>query len=114
MTEQVKIDTKKLDEILKNLHPEASKVVSKRGLKVASDWAADVRVDTSAFRNSILSESEMDETDDLLFIAQDGVTYGIFNELGTHKMAAKPSLSQAINQNEKSFIQDFVHLFERL
>lgn len=105
----VQLDTKELDRILQNLEPKANRLVNRRGQKVASDWASQVRVDTSAFRNSILSESRMASR--LLFIAQDGVTYGIFNELGTYKMSAKPDLMNAITRNEKPFMESFKELF---
>jgi len=104
------IDTSVLDRITAELAPKAGRIVNTYGLKIASDWAADVPVDTGTYRNSIPSESGM--TGDLTFTAQDGVEYGVFVELGTSKMAARPSLTPAIEHNSKSFFDAFKELFE--
>ena len=104
------LDTKILDRITDEMKPKARKIVNKYGLAIASSWAKDVNVDTSAFRNSILSESQM--TDDLTFTASDGVDYGIWQELGTSRMAARPSLSTAFEMWRDKFLNEFEDLFK--
>jgi hypothetical protein len=104
------LDTALLDKITVEMRPKARKIVNKYGLAITSSWAADVNVDTSAFRNSILSESKM--TDDLTFTASDGVEYGIWQELGHGSVAAKPSLSQAFEMWREKFLTAFSELFK--
>ena len=106
----IQLDTSLLDKITAELRPAASDIINKRGTKIASDWAQGVAVDTSAFRNGILSESHLES--DLLYIAQDAVEYGIYQELGTSKMAARPNLVPAIENNYEPLIKDFEDLFK--
>lgn len=106
----LKIDTRVLDRMVAEARPKASKIINTFGLKIASDWAANVPVDTGAFRSSILSESQM--AGEMTFIAQDGVEYGVFVELGTSRMAARPSLVPAIENNRQAFFNAFKELFE--
>ena len=60
--------------------------------------------------DSILSESHLEKP--LVFILQDGVTYGIHLELGTSKMAAYPFVIPAIKWGEKDYINAFKDLFK--
>ena len=106
----ITLDTSVLDRITAQMRPNAAKIVNTYGLKVASEWAADVPVDTGNYRNSITSESQM--TDELTFTAQDGTDYGVFVELGTSKMAARPSLVPALESNAQAFEQAFAELFK--
>jgi len=106
----ITLDTSVLDKITAEMKPKAAKIVNAYGLKVASEWAADVPVDTGNYRNSITSESGM--TDDMTFTAQDGTDYGVFVELGTNKMAARPSLVPALENNTQPFQDAFAELFK--
>ena len=67
----VKLDTKILDRMTAEIKPMARAVVQKYGWAIASEAAQRAPVDTSALRNSILSESKM--TGDMEFTVQDGV-----------------------------------------
>lgn len=104
------IDTKVLDRITAEIRPRASRIVNTYGLAIASTAAQNAPVDTGALRNSILSESQMDG--DMTFTVQDGVEYGIFQELGTHKMAAQPFLIPAIEEWADRFQAAFAELFK--
>lgn len=104
------LDTRKLDELLRNHEKEAGEIVNKYGTKIAGDAAALAPVDTGTLRSSVLSESDMRSK--LVFILQDGVEYGIFQELGTSRMAAHPFVIPAIKRNEKSYINAFRELFK--
>lgn len=106
----VYLDTSVLDKITAEMEPKASKIVNKYGLAITTDWAKDVNVDTSAYRNSILSESKM--ISDMTFEASDGVEYGVWNEIGTSKRAAKPSLTQAVEFWREKFLNAFSELFK--
>jgi HK97 gp10 family phage protein len=106
----VTLDTSVLDHITAQMEPEARKVVNKYGLIIASQAAQNAPVDTAALRNSLLSESGM--TDDLTYTVRDGVTYGIFQELGTSKMAAQPFLVPALETWRDKFLKAFEGLFK--
>ena len=106
----VVLDTTVLDKITAEMKPEARKIVNKYGLVITDAAARMAPVDTAALRNSLLSESRM--TDDLTFTVSDGVEYGIFQELGTSKMAAQPFLVPAIEAWRERFLNAFGELFK--
>ena len=108
--EGVTLDTSLLDKLTAEIAPRASKVVESYGFKITSEAAQDAAVDTGALRNSITSESHMQEP--LLFIVQDGVEYGAFVELGTSRQAARPFMVPAIENNRDGFIQAFADIFK--
>ena len=104
------IDTAVLDNLAENIKPKASKIVSEYGLRITGDAAQLAPVDTGALRNSITAESHMEN--DLLFIVQDGVEYGIYQEFGTSRMAAQPFLIPAFEKWVDKFQQAFKAVFE--
>jgi len=104
------LDTRKLDQILRDLEPDASKIVNKYGTAITGEAAKGAPVDTGALRASLLSESKLREK--LLFILQDGVEYGVFQELGTSRMAAHPFVVPAILRWERRFLDAFKELFK--
>lgn len=106
----VNLDTSELDALIANTRPQASRIVESHGWKIAGDAAQLAPVDTSALRNSLLSESGMEN--DLTFIVQDGVEYGVFQELGTSKMAAQPFVVPAVEKDEQAFLDAFKELFK--
>ena len=105
----VKLDTTVLDKMTANIRPKASQVVNKYGQIIAGSAAERAPLDTGALRNSLLSESKLRKQ--LLFILQDGVEYGIFQELGTHKMAAHPFVVPAMEDWRDRFGKAFGELF---
>lgn len=105
----IKIDTAVLDRITADMRPKASEIVETYGIKIMSEAAQNAPVDTAALRNSITSESGM--TGDLQYTVQDGVEYGVFQELGTSKMAAQPFLVPALEHNRQAFQNAFKELF---
>src|SRR5688572_4884483 len=92
----IQINTAILDKLTADMRPKAAEIVEEHGFATASEAAQGAPVDTAALRNSILSESKM--TGELTFTIQDGVNYGIFQELGTSKMAAQPFLVPAVER----------------
>ena len=106
----VKIDTRVLDKITAEIHPKASRTVAKYGLIITGEAAKNAPLDTGALRSSITSESMM--TGDMSFTVQDGVNYGIFQELGTSKMAAQPFLLPAVEAWRQKFLDAFAELFK--
>jgi len=105
------LDMTKLEGLLAHLRPSASKVVETYGLAITSEAARNAPLQFGALRNSITSESHMEN--DLLFIVQDGVEYGVFQEFGTSKMAAQPFLIPAIETWRDRYFQAFAKIFEQ-
>lgn len=106
----VKIDTSVLDKITAEMQPKAGRIVNTYGLAIAGEAAKNAPLDTGALRNSILSESTM--TGDLSYTVQDGVEYGIFQELGTSRMSARPFLLPAVEAWRQRFENAFSELFK--
>jgi len=106
----VTLDTSVLDRIIAQMRPKAARIVETHGLAIASEAAQLAPVDTGALRNSITSESQM--TGELTFTVSDGVEYGVFQELGTYKMAAQPFLVPAVEHWSQKFLDAFMELFK--
>ncbi len=106
----VYLDTSVLDRMTAEIRPKASETVNKYGLAITSQAAQGAPVDTGALRSSITSESKM--TGDMTFTIQDGVEYGVFQELGTYKMAAQPFLIPALEAWAQRFLNAFAELFK--
>ena len=113
------LDTRKLDQVLRDLEPDASKIVNKYGTAITGEAAKGAPVDTGALRASLLSESKLREK--LLFILQDGVEYGLRQELGfvgvdslgrSYNQAARPFVVPAILRWERRFLDAFKELFK--
>ena len=104
------LDTAALDKIIAESKPKAAEIVHKYGIVITGDAAKGAPVDTGALRNSITSESGM--TGELEFTVSDGVEYGIFQELGTHKMGAHPFMVPALEKWADRFIKAFAELFK--
>ena len=107
--DSVKIDTAILDQMIRDAPGKAGGIVHKFGLAITGDAAQNAPVDTAALRNSITSESQM--VDALNFIVQDGVKYGVFQELGTSRMAAHPFMVPAVEHRTNGFFSAFAELF---
>lgn len=104
------IDTSVLDKITVQMRPKAAGIVNRYGLAIATDAVKRAPVDTGALINSIMSESKM--IDEMTYRVQDGVTYGVFQELGTSKMAARPFLKPALEAWRSKFLAAFAELFK--
>ena len=106
----ITLDTSVLDRITAEMKPKAAQIVNTYGLAITSEAAQNAPVDTGNLRNTITSESQM--TGELTFTAQDGTDYGIFQELGTSKMAAHPFLIPALEHWAQRFQDAFSELFK--
>lgn len=106
----ITLDTAVLDRITEELKPGAARIVEKYGMAITGEAASNAPVDTGALKNSITSESHM--TGEMTFTVKDGVSYGVFQELGTHKMAAHPFLVPAVESWSDRFISAFKELFK--
>lgn len=104
------LDTSVLDKITKDLKPGAKKVVNQYGKLVTATAMSLAPVDTGALKASIGAESDM--VDDLTYRVQDGVQYGVFQELGTHRMAAHPFIVPAVEKWADKFLDAIFALIE--
>jgi HK97 gp10 family phage protein len=107
------LDTRLLDKLIRESPAEVDRHLRETGFSIASDWAQGVNVATGALRNSILAESPK-KMGDLHYRVQDGVEYGIYQELGTSRMAAHPALIPAVERNWQPFIQGFADAIKRM
>ena len=64
-------------------------------------------IDTGALLGSITHEQRSAE----VFVLRDGVTYGVYNEFGTHKMAPRPFMIPATEQFGEIVTRKFTELF---
>lgn len=110
MIESIHLDTSVLEKITNEIRPRASRVIENYGNMITSSAIKFAPVDTGALINSISAESKM--TGELTFTLRDGVEYGIFQELGTRKMAAHPFVIPAIEMWREKFLAAFAKIFE--
>lgn len=70
-------------------------VLAKLAQDFAAGWKTNIvavgSVDTGAYLNSVIAEPDGEDG----WIVHDGVDYGVFNEFGTYKMAARPAAQPA-------------------
>jgi HK97 gp10 family phage protein len=106
----ISLDTSLLDAITNEIEDKAAGLIEEVGNEIVKEVLQRVPVDTGDLANSYLEESGM--TGKLIFTIRDGVPYGIFQELGTHKMAAQPHVVPAMEHAEAEVIKAFTELFK--
>ena len=82
----VKLDTSQLDKIATGLGGNTNKVLGIVATDVLQGAIGAAPVDTGALRSSLQTENPAQGS----WNVHDGVEYGIYQELGTYKMAAHP------------------------
>lgn len=100
---RVDIDTRILDKFARSCNMSTDQAVRAAALQVEGVAKNLAPVDTGALKNSIHTERK----GEMEYTVGDGVEYGIFQELGTHKMPAHPFLIPALKRVVK-FINDEV------
>lgn len=104
----VQKDTRVLEKILAQLHPKTEAVLRDAAFRIQADAAIHAPYDTGALSNSMTAEPDTP----LTWIIRDGVQYGIFNEMGTVKMPARPFLVPAVEaERSRGFVDAFRALF---
>jgi HK97 gp10 family phage protein len=88
-----KLDTRVLDRMIAEHEREASQIVRAGSFAVQGHAQDKAPVDTGALKNSLEAE---ERSGPLAWWVHDGVEYGIYQELGTSKMAAQPFLTPAV------------------
>lgn len=91
----VVIDTAILDGLVAAAPGKAKAAVLQGAYMIEADAKQLAPVDTGALRNSIESE----QGEGISAVVHDGVEYGIWQELGTSKMAAQPFMIPALEKN---------------
>ena len=89
----------RLGEIAAEAIPKASAVVQKTAHEVQAGAQLRARVDTGNMKGAI----EAQPTGTLSARVTAGAEYTVYNEYGTHKMAAQPMLRPAAHEQEASF-----------
>ncbi len=92
--ERIEIDTKKLDKFAEKMNWSVDWALGATSFQVTGLAQSTVPVDTGALKNS-LGPTRVKE---LEYQVGDHVEYGIYVELGTHKMAARPFLVPALRK----------------
>lgn len=104
------IDTSVLNKITAEIKPRASAIIEKYGEHIMFSAVKRAPVDTGDLIDTITANSKLIEP--LTFRVQDGKEYGIFQELGTHKMSAHPFLRPAVEEWRERFLSAFSELFK--
>lgn len=91
-----KLDTTGIDKLLAQMGDNVDRAVRETANEVRNVAANLAPVDTGDLRDSL----EAIKVVNGVYWVQDGVEYGIYQELGTYKMAAQPFLVPAIEQAE--------------
>ena len=112
MTGVVTLDMTGLLNAMAKVKPNSAKIVRQAAFKVEAMAKVMCPVDTGALRNSI----NIRQMSSLLWRVQDGPArdgrlYGIYQELGTYKMAAQPFMIPAVEQVSNEYIAMWQGLF---
>jgi HK97 gp10 family phage protein len=86
------LDTRTLERIAASIGGNADQALSAVAFQVEAEAKVRAPVDTGALKNSIHAERKRRG----LYWVADGVEYGIYQELGTSRMAAQPFLVPAV------------------
>ena len=104
------LDTKELERITKEMKPRASRIIRSYGFMMLGSAVRRAPVDTGNLINSMTANSKMIAP--LTYRLQDGVEYGVFQELGTSKMSSRPFMKPAIEEFRDRFFKAFSELFK--
>lgn len=90
------LDTKELDRLASKLGVNTERALAAIAFQVEAEVVNNIRVkhiiDTGALHDSIATEKKAQ----FLYWVADGVEYGIYQELGTSRMSARPFMVPAV------------------
>lgn len=101
MTTSYKLDTSGIDKLLQGMDGNADKAVRDTAYEIRDMAAGYAPVRTGALRDSLEAVKVTQKT----WWVQDGVEYGVYQELGTSKMGAQPFLTPAVEQAEQALAE---------
>jgi len=110
------VDTRKLDKLLQELEPKASRAVRTSAFAVEAGAKVRAPHETYALRNSIKTKTNY-EGDPLRAIVHDEVGYGIYQELGFHhyisgQFIQNPFMIPALEAERPKFEKAMRRLFK--
>lgn len=100
---RLELDTRVLDKFAKSVGYSMDQAIAATAFQVEAEAKPLAPYDTGALQNSIHTEKVSSKH----YIVADGVEYGIYQELGTKRMAAHPFLIPAV-EKVRNFIVDKV------
>lgn len=104
---RVKLDTRVMDRMPGVIRRRAGILLLELGYEVEAHAKRKVPVDTGNLKSTIQT-SEVGPT---TVWVHDGTDYGVYQELGTYKMAAQPYLRPAVERVAKTLGKKFAGLF---
>ena len=104
---KLELDTKVLDKFAESLGQKTDQALSGIAHQVEGEAKNMAPVDTGALKNSINTQKQSEAH----YIVADGVEYGIYQELGTHKMSAHPFLIPAVEKVRNYIIEAVKRIF---
>ena len=102
------LDDRKLRKIMATLDPRAEQILGSSAFAIEGGAKMRAPVMTGALRNSLHTEKK----GHLHYRIADGVEYGIYQELGTHRMAAQPFLIPAVEEERPYLNKRWAELFK--
>jgi HK97 gp10 family phage protein len=87
-------------------------IIGKKAFEIEGDAKKLAPVETGALRASLNAERKSKSP--VRWVIQDGVEYGVFQELGTSRMAAHPFLVPAFEKRVKQLADEIGKAIERL
>lgn len=101
----LKLDTKTLDKWIAMTGQSTDRAMAGIAFQVGGEAANLAPVKTGNLKNSLTANIE--RVSEAHYTVSDGTDYGIYQELGTNKMAAHPFMIPAVEKVRK-YIKDFV------
>lgn len=98
----MKVSTREFDTYTKEAQEKAKKAVKKSAFAIQADAAQNAPVDTGALKNSISALPKDEKT----WTVEDGMDYGVYQELGTSKVSARHFLGNAAEKQADKFFDD--------
>ena len=109
----IHLDTRELDRITKELRPRAQRILKAGATAVEEKAKAVIQAkhiwDTGALYNSITPRQVGEWT---WWVEDANLDYGIFQELGTYKMRARPFMTPAVEWARPHFEESWKELFD--
>ena len=105
---EIRLDTRELDRIARGLNTNADRIVRGIALEVEAAAKPNAPVDTGALKNSIRTRKIKEK----MYHVEDGVEYGIYQELGTSRMSKHPFLVPAVERVSKYIAEKYKGLFK--
>lgn len=110
---EVKVDLTRLTALLNGVGPKAEAILDKAAFDVEGRWKEYIVqkgvIHTGAYLGSV---HVVEKHKPFERVVADAVTYGIFQEFGTSRKAARPCATPAIEDNRNPFLTAWEALFE--